>query len=193
VSKKPPTRHPEGADPRLVNRQQSLRNYALGFALVDGYGDFLHYHALNIALDNLSATVNFKNKWLVNAHMTVYINPSPGKGLGVFAAKDFKKGELIESCPVLVLTKEDHDNIDKTALLNYYFLWGENLDQYAICWGYGSIYNHSHTPNAEFDRDPKNNHIIFKALRDIKKGEEIFTDYEWDIDEKTPEWFKKRH
>jgi uncharacterized protein len=123
--------------------------------------------------------------------MTLYLDFSPGKGRGVFAGKDFSKGEVIECCPVIVLPEKDVQHIEKTELSWYYFLW--NKDDAAIALGYGSIYNHSHTPNAEIDIDHGKHTLIIKALREIRKGEEITHDYDWPIDDKTPEWFKECH
>jgi SET domain-containing protein len=126
--------------------------------------------------------------------MTIFIDISEGKGLGVFASKEFKKGEIIETCPVTVFSSEDRKKIDNTALTHYQFSWGENEDQGAICFGYGSLYNHSHYPNAEFDTDMEERKIIFKAIKDILKGEEICIDYNWELDDPTvPDWFKNTH
>jgi SET domain-containing protein len=123
--------------------------------------------------------------------MTIFIDVSPGKGLGMFASKDFKKGEIIEVCPVIELSPKDSDVIDKTLLSNYNFMWGKGGRGGAICLGYGSIYNHSHEPNAEFETDEANRRMVFSAKKDIKKGEEIFIDYDWDLEENTPDWFRQ--
>jgi uncharacterized protein len=123
--------------------------------------------------------------------MTLYIGLSPGKGRGVFAGKGFKKGEIIEACPVIVLPGKDIPHIEKTELSWYYFLWDDELA--AIALGYGSLYNHSHTPNSEIDIDHQNHVIVFKALGDIRKGEEITHDYDWPSDGSVPvpAWFRE--
>jgi uncharacterized protein len=124
--------------------------------------------------------------------MTVYVDIIEGKGFGVFASKDFKKGEIIERCPIVILSEKDSEHIQSTILDDYQFAWGEDEKEGAICFGYGSLYNHHPDPNAEFDMDYAHRWIVFKALRDIKKGEEICTSYEWEVgDPKTPEWYKK--
>ena len=48
--------------------------------------------------------------------------------------------------------------------------------------GYGSIYNHSENPNAEIDYNEgkQEDFLFFKAIKDIKIGEEIVYNYEFD-------------
>ena len=50
--------------------------------------------------------------------------------------------------------------------------------------GYGSLYNHSKNLNANIDYDVKElkNYLFFQAIKDIKAGEEISYDYEFDDD-----------
>ena len=124
--------------------------------------------------------------------MTVYIDAAPGKGRGVFAAKDFKEGEIIEVCPVIIVPGGETKLMDDSIMSDYVFEWTEEPETYAVVLGYGSIYNHSNEPNAEFDTDYENHTMVFSAIRDIKKGEEICTDYQWELEgEEAPEWFRK--
>ncbi|MFM8476053.1 MAG: SET domain-containing protein-lysine N-methyltransferase [Planctomycetaceae bacterium] len=46
----------------------------------------------------------------------------------------------------------------------------------AIALGFGSLYNHSYSPNARYD-DVGRQIKEYKALRDIQKGEEITINY----------------
>lgn len=125
--------------------------------------------------------------------MTVYVDMiSPEKGRGVFAAKDFKAGDTIEVCPVIVIPTNQLKLMDDSVMSSYVFEWTEMPETYAIVLGYGSLYNHSSDPNSEFDTDYEKNTMVFTALRDIKRGEEICTDYQWELEEEsTPEWFKR--
>ena len=66
------------------------------------------------------------------------------------AASDVYKRQ-IELCPVVVIPPHEIETIDKTVIYNYYFLWQNN--QAAIALGYGSLYNHSYDPNAEYIMD----------------------------------------
>jgi SET domain-containing protein len=115
---------------------------------------------------------------------------STKRGRGVFAKLNFKKGEIIEASPVIVLENSDRNFLDKTNLYNYYFWWGKDKKKAAIGLGYSSLYNHSFTPNAEYLKDLQKNTIIFKALRKIKKGEEILVNYNGNPADKSPLWFK---
>jgi SET domain-containing protein len=47
-----------------------------------------------------------------------------------------------------------------------------------IAFGYGSLYNHSNTPNADWDIHPQNEDAFrFYALEDIYPDQEIFVYY----------------
>jgi len=98
------------------------------------------------------------------------------KGRGVFADKHFSVGETIEVCPVLLLSPKEAKLCAQTMLDNYLFEW-ENEKDAAIVLGYGSIYNHSYHPNAEYLRDFANKTMIIKALTDISPNAEIFVNY----------------
>ena len=111
--------------------------------------------------------------------MKVYIAKSKVKnaGRGVFAARNLKRGEVIERCPVLVLPRNDYLLVKKTELRNYYFMWGKSTS--AICFGYGSMYNHSYESNATYRKRIKEKIIDFIAIKSLKKGEEITVNYNY--------------
>ncbi len=111
---------------------------------------------------------------------------SPGQGRGVFAARDIRSGETLEDAPVIVVPKEDVPALKRTLLFHYYFLWGGHSGEAAICLGFGSIYNHSERPNVEYVRLFERHLIRFRALRDIKEGEELCTNYHGDRAADTP-------
>jgi SET domain-containing protein len=113
------------------------------------------------------------------------------KGRGVFAVRNIKKGEIVEVCPVIVVPKSQEKLLRKTLLDDYCFPWATQY-QPAIVLGYGSLYNHSYTPNVEYDEKVKQKVMVFTALRNIKKGEEITSNYNGDHDNKDEVWFKVR-
>jgi len=117
----------------------------------------------------------------------LFIMESKDRGRGVFTSRDINVGDVIESAPVITCDSVDTKIIHKTVLHDYYFSWGEK--ESAIALGFGSIYNHSETPNAEFILDFENVCIDFEAIKPIKAGEEIFINYHSDEDVKFEIWF----
>ena len=103
------------------------------------------------------------------------IKETKNKGRGVFANKNFEKGNIIEVCPVVILSEKDRSKIDDSSLYDYYFGWEDG--KAAIALGFGSLYNHSFKPNADYEKDFENKRILFKAIGDIKEDEEILVDY----------------
>ena len=113
------------------------------------------------------------------------IKKTKSKGRGVFAVKSFKKGEVIEECPVILLSKKDMIHCEKTLLEKYIYEWKENGDG-AVALGYGSLYNHGFNPNAEYEFVYSKKLIVYKALRSIKKGEEVVVNYNGNMDNNDP-------
>lgn len=111
-------------------------------------------------------------------------------GRGVFATRDIKKGELLDASPIIVIPHEEYKYLKKTVLINYVFWWGKNDKTRALALGYGSLFNHSYTPNAKYKFKRKNETIKFYAYTDIKAGEEIFVNYNGYPDDKSPLWFE---
>ena len=110
----------------------------------------------------------------------VLVKRSPGKGRGVFARRDIKKGELIERAPVLFIpAKSLVGGLENKALGSYYYYWDEKT--LAVSLGYGSLYNHSYKPNARYRHEKRC--LVYTALRTIEKGEEILINYNWKPDD----------
>lgn len=111
--------------------------------------------------------------------LPIQIRPSLLTGRGVFAEKRIEKGEVIEECPVLLLTEECK------SIQNYYFRWSEKQAINALPLGYALLYNHADSPNAEWRIDPDQNLFIIRALYDISADDEILVDY-------GDKWFQAR-
>ena len=91
-------------------------------------------------------------------------------GRGVLAAAPIKRGEIVECCPVLRIPAAQRDLIDATLIFEYYFDWDGDA---GLALGYGSLYNHAATPNAEYLKDFASDTVSIRALVDIAVGEEI--------------------
>jgi uncharacterized protein len=126
----------------------------------------------------------------VNQVRGLYILELESKGRGVFTSSPISTGDLIEVCPVIVIPKMELPIIHKTILHDYYFLWGEQMDDCAIALGYGSIYNHTTHANADFILDLENNTIDIVAIKDISPGTEITINYHGETGDESPLWFE---
>jgi SET domain-containing protein len=107
------------------------------------------------------------------------------KGRGVFALRDFKSGEIIESCPIINISAKERKLVEKTIFDFYIYPW-KSTRSGALALGYGSIYNHSFSPNADWKQNFKTRSMIYRAIKSIKKGEEITVNYNGEPDDMTP-------
>jgi hypothetical protein len=111
-----------------------------------------------------------------------------GKGRGVYARRLLRPGEVIERVPVLVLAAEElRDARSWDGLAGCCFQWGKGTLGLAL--GYGSLYNHSYQPNARY-HDEEGRIMVFTALRDIGRGEEITVNYNGAPGDETPVRFE---
>lgn len=110
-------------------------------------------------------------------------------GRGIFATRDITNGELIEQSPVIVSAESEWKYLKKTILHDYCFSWGEDYELTALALGYGSLFNHSYSPNVMYIYNMDNQTIDFYAIADIQMGEEITINYNDDSEDKSPLWF----
>jgi SET domain-containing protein len=121
---------------------------------------------------------------------TIIVRKTGKKGRGVFALRDFKEGEIIESCPVINITPKERKIVEKTIFTYYIYPWRSTLSG-SLVLGYGSIYNHSFHPNADWKQNFKTQSMVYRAIKAIKKGEEITVNYNGEPDDQTPvDWFE---
>jgi hypothetical protein len=97
-------------------------------------------------------------------------------GRGVYAKRPFRRGEVVEVAPVVVVPKKQIRMKDK--LIHYVFEW--NRTCYGVALGYGSLFNHSDKPDVEFSLDRRKRVITFRAVRPIRVGQEVMTSYGYD-------------
>ena len=115
-------------------------------------------------------------KSLQGSQTQIQVQDSPLHGLGVFACIDFAKASVIERCFYLVIDNDDLQEINR--LNDYLFTSPDVKSDYLCVLGFGMIYNHGASPNAEWQiADDDNRFIEFTALHDIRAGDEILHDY----------------
>jgi SET domain-containing protein len=99
-------------------------------------------------------------------------------GRGAFALKNIREGATVERCPALEVTDRDVGG----ELLNYVF-YGSDEKKRLVAMGNGMLFNHSSTPNVAYylEETSLGPELVIYALRDIRKGEELFYNYgeEW--------------
>ena len=117
------------------------------------------------------------------------------KGRGVFAARAYISGDVVEVCPVIVLRTPSW--LLPKEIKTYVFDWATlaNVPKTeALALGYGGMYNHDNPANMRYEADSQSSCLRFIAVRDINEGEELTVNYnacgggaEWDNDN----WFDR--
>ena len=107
----------------------------------------------------------------------LYIASSEGKGRGVFTVRDISEGDFIEICPLIIIPPEQVKLVDQTIFHDYYYEWPKPVGAACVPLGYGLLYNHSYTPNAEIIMDLDKLEFEIRCTDSIEAGDEIFVDY----------------
>jgi SET domain-containing protein len=111
-----------------------------------------------------------KNMGLVNCSK-VYVDNST-YGLGVFTKQDIKQGEIIETGLMMRIKNVDGNENE------HLFTWSDDRQTWAAGSGCLPFYNHtSENPNMKKCGDLVNDTMVVVALRDIKTGEELLSQY----------------
>jgi SET domain-containing protein len=118
---------------------------------------------------------------------SLQVDRSPVHGAGVFAAKAYAADALIERCALLIVPPEQAPAIADSIFGDYVYEWEGG---YALALGFGSLYNHHRSSNARYEMDYDAEEIHIVAERAIRKGEEIFINYNGDPTNPAPVWFE---
>lgn len=110
--------------------------------------------------------------------------------MGVFANTGIKKGEVIEICPFIDIPQYQLESVGNSIFVNYVYFYGNVKEKLLLALGFGSIYNHSRTPNAFYKINPKEKTIEFVSNMVIKKDEEVCVNYVQGNRTKRPLWFE---
>lgn len=117
------------------------------------------------------------------------IAPSEDRGRGVFTTKSIPADTVIEISPVIVLSSKERKDIEKTKLFHYIFEWGDTRRQACVALGYVSMYNHSYDANCAYEMDFDNLIVSIRTVKKVKKGEELYINYNADPTDQTKVWF----
>lgn len=122
----------------------------------------------------------------------LFVGPTSGMGRGVFTTADLEADTIVEVSPVIVMTAEERKLLDQTLLHDYIFEWGGHKKQCCMALGYVSIYNHSYRSNCEYEMDYEAEMISIRTVRFIRKGEELFINYNGDWNDGKKLWFEAK-
>jgi SET domain-containing protein len=126
--------------------------------------------------------MHLKKRALVCKRGRVAIGASSISGRGAFSTEHIRDGDIIERCPAIEVDDRDIGG----ELLNYVFYGSEESSRLVVM-GYGMLFNHSSVPNVAYylEQTALGPELVIYALRNIRKGEELFYNYGDD-------WWKTR-
>lgn len=122
-------------------------------------------------------------------YASVSIRKTAERGRGIFAEEAIPADTVVEVAPVVVMTNEDREHLDKTLLHDYIFEWGTDTDKCCMALGNIPIYNHSYESNCDYFMNYEDETIMINTVRDIAEGEELTINYNGDPADATPVWF----
>src|SRR5665647_2972195 len=119
----------------------------------------------------------------------LFIDKTTSNGRGVFTCERIAANTIIEESPVIVMTKDERIDLDKTLLHDYIFEWGEQKDKCCMALGYIPMYNHSYKSNCEYFMNFEDETIQIKTIKIIECEEELTINYNGDWNDGKKVWF----
>ncbi len=119
----------------------------------------------------------------------IYVAETADKGRGVFTSENIRKGTIVEVSPVIVMKQKEKKLLNETLMHDYIFEWGDTNRQCCVALGYVSLYNHSFDSNCEYEMEYDDELIRITTVKNIRKGEELFVNYNGTFNNKKPLWF----
>jgi uncharacterized protein len=143
----------------VINK--AVKNITVGEEIFTSYGDDDWFTAREIELkadsqadftrikeetrysiDELSSSLNKKYPCISDVYFAQSHNPDAGRGL--FASRDFKKGEIVTVSPILAVPAEAiEDSYEDSIIVNYCFSCGDNFDFVLFPLGLLAMANHA--------------------------------------------------
>ncbi|TKA42441.1 hypothetical protein B0A54_06891 [Friedmanniomyces endolithicus] len=122
-----------------------------------------------------------RNRIPLERSVPLYMLHNTPKGRAVHAAAPIPSGTTTDTCPVLILSRQENTaHIEKTSLYHYTYNWPlpNTGKTQAVVFGLGSMFNHSsQRQNVGWMRDLEREVVVYKALRDIGQDEELCISY----------------
>eukprot|EP01041_Mallomonas_annulata_P004474 gene4474-8909_t len=186
----------------------TARNIDTGEEIFTSYGDKEWFTLRNIPHDDGITNETSSKKYSLEelekvghcvTNVIIDESTQPIAGNGIFAKKDFKKGEIVSISPVLILPKHDVAK-DEGVLLNY-CISIEGSDVALLPVGLGALANHGgssanlemtwyawsdeegfatkfkQSPEILFTSQFAQLDLAYRATRDISAGEELYISY----------------
>jgi SET domain-containing protein len=108
-------------------------------------------------------------------HPNLYAALSPIHGYGVFSDSFIPANTIIEECHYVDVCNANENN---NACIKHRFCYPmQNPVKYVVCFGHGSVFNHSNEPNAFWYIDFEKNLFIFKTTKNIFANQEVLVYY----------------
>lgn len=127
----------------------------------------------------------------------IQVRRSGVHGRGVYALRKIKKGETIVEYKGQMVTWEQAErrhphNADDPDHTFFFHIDDDHVIDANVGGNSARWINHACDPNCESDVDDEQQRVFIKALRKIRRGEELFYDYGLVVDERYTKKLKKR-
>ena len=117
------------------------------------------------------------------------IKRTEGKWRRVFTTSRIPAKAWIEESPVVVMSKLDRDDLDKTLLHDYIFAWGKQKDACCMALGWIPLYNHAYQSNCAYFMYFEQDTIRVKSVQSIEAKQELTIIYNGDWNNPDRIWF----
>lgn len=139
----------------------------------------------------MAQTKSISARQRLNHSTLLEVRPSHVHGRGVFARKFIRKGRrIIEYTGRRILWKDVPNDIDDPHTFLFGLDDGIHVIDPAVGGNDARWINHSCNPNCEAIEE-EDERVFIYALRDLQPGEELFYDYQLEVDEPVTEQLKR--
>jgi SET domain-containing protein len=108
-------------------------------------------------------------------HPNLYVTRSPIQGYGVFTDSFIPANTIIEECHYVDVCNAEENN---NACIRHRFCYPmQKPTKYVVCFGKGSVFNHSNEPNAFWYIDFEKDVFVFKTTKNIFANQEVLVYY----------------